>query len=75
MWKRFKWVIMCVLAILQRLKSVWKKTTLLRALKTNPCDFGNPKDCRANEIEIVDRVYEALKHIQAISPNYEIRPF
>ncbi len=29
----------------------------------------------ANEIEIVDRVYEALKHIQAISPNYEIRPF
>ncbi|CAK00128.1 efflux RND transporter permease subunit HefC [Helicobacter acinonychis] len=29
----------------------------------------------ANEIEIVDRVYEALKHIQAISPSYEIRPF
>lgn len=29
----------------------------------------------ANEIEIVDRVYEALKRIQAISPNYEIRPF
>ncbi len=29
----------------------------------------------ANEVEIVDRVYEALKHIQAISPSYEIRPF
>ncbi|WQS29167.1 efflux RND transporter permease subunit HefC [Helicobacter pylori] len=29
----------------------------------------------SNEIEIVDRVYEALKHIQAISPSYEIRPF
>ncbi len=29
----------------------------------------------SNEIEIVDRVYEALKHIQAISPSYEIKPF
>ncbi|WP_187908238.1 efflux RND transporter permease subunit HefC [Helicobacter pylori] len=29
----------------------------------------------SNEIEIVDRVYEALKHIQAISPSYQIRPF
>ncbi len=29
----------------------------------------------SNEIEIVDRVYEALKRIQAISPSYEIKPF
>ncbi|AFI05276.1 efflux RND transporter permease subunit [Helicobacter cetorum] len=29
----------------------------------------------ANEIEIVDRVYRELKHIQEISSNYEIRPF
>ncbi len=29
----------------------------------------------SNEIEIVDRVYEALKRIQSISPSYEIKPF
>ena len=61
---------------MQKLKSVWKEDNTFASFKDKPgVILEIQKIAGANEIEIVDRVYEALKRIQAISPNYEIRPF
>ena len=37
--------------------------------------FQVQKIAGANEIDVVDGVYKALEHIQAVSKGYEIRPF